>query len=541
MATMKKNTELNVGKAAPEDARELKKQLAERLDNFKSRIDPNSKVSPPTPSDQEAKRAATAPIVRQSIDDVVVEHNNVNGPALKFALKVSDMVWITAIIMVSVWSGYIGTNNRAIIAPIAVGLFGTAIFITTLLTSGVHRFHPREDYTAHQKKVFFAAFASLGVWLSSALILKPATFSPNALAWAGILATAGLFVLHSLYYLHIRRLHNVRALAPKIVMLGATESARRLIEANARSRDLNILAIFDDRLSRAPAHIHGVPVVGKVEDLLAWKDLPYIDRIVVTLPGIAESRRKALAEQVRLLPNRIAFVVDEFETLNHVSQRLTQIANVSMQDLTGKQKSARHVAVKRAMDIVISATALTLGAPVLALVAVLIKLDSPGPALFKQVRHGFNNREFEVYKFRSLRVEHEDKKAASQVTAGDSRVTKIGRIIRKTSLDELPQLFNVLKGDMSLVGPRPHAIGMKTGDIESYKLVEEYAHRHKVKPGMTGWAQINGSRGPLHNAEDVSRRVQLDVEYIERASALFDLMIMVKTLPCLLGDSENIR
>jgi len=140
-----------------------------------------------------------------------------------------------------------------------------------------------------------------------------------------------------------------------------------------------------------------------------------------------------------------------------------------------------------------------------------------------------------------MRNDQADLKAAQQTLAGDARITKIGRIIRKTSIDELPQLLNVLKGEMSLVGPRPHATGMRTGDTESYKLVEEYAHRHRVKPGMTGWAQINGSRGPLHNAEDVAERVRLDVEYIERSNWFFDLYIMVKTLPVMLGDSENIR
>ena len=234
-------------------------------------------------------------------------------------------------------------------------------------------------------------------------------------------------------------------------------------------------------------------------------------------------------------------MVDEFETLDHVQQRLTQIAQVGMADVTGKPKSGRHTLMKRLMDVSVSATLLTLGAPFLAILALLIKLDSPGPVLFKQPRHGFNNRVFHVYKFRSMRNDAADLKAAQQTVAGDARVTKLGRIIRKTSLDELPQLLNVLKGEMSLVGPRPHAVGMRTNDVESYKLVEEYAHRHKVKPGMTGWAQINGSRGPLHNAEDVARRVKLDVEYIERASVLWDVVIMLKTVPCLLGDSENIR
>lgn len=481
------------------------------------------------------------PVLRRPINSILVPKGQVNGSALRYALRVSDIVWVTAIIMLVVWNAYIGTNNKGVIAPIAAGILGAFMFAGTLLISGAHNFHPSESFGAHQKKVFFAGFSAIGAWLTTALILKPATFSPDMLAFAGFWGVVSLFLLHSLYYFQVRRLHDRKALAPNIVMLGATDSARRLIEQNAKSKDLNILAIFDDRISRAPENIYGVPVVGKVDDLLAWTELPYIDRIVVTLPSMAHARKSQLVHQIRRLPNRIAFVVDEFENYDHIQQRLTQIANISVQDVTGKPKSGGHTALKRLMDIVISGSVLVLGAPVLALIGLAVKLDSPGPMLFKQPREGFNNRVFHVYKFRSLRVEQQDLKAAQQVVKGDSRVTRVGRFIRKTSLDELPQLLNVLKGDMSLVGPRPHAVGMRTGDTESYKLVEEYAHRHKVKPGMTGWAQINGSRGPMHDAASVARRVQLDVEYIERASIWFDIVIMFKTIPCLLGDSENIR
>ena len=140
-----------------------------------------------------------------------------------------------------------------------------------------------------------------------------------------------------------------------------------------------------------------------------------------------------------------------------------------------------------------------------------------------------------------MRHEAADMRAERQVTANDDRVTRVGRILRSTSLDELPQLFNVIVGEMSLVGPRPHAIGMKTGDVESSELVARYAHRHRIKPGMTGWAAINGSRGPMHEPEEISMRVALDIAYIERQSALFDLKIMAKTIPSLLGDRAAIR
>jgi Undecaprenyl-phosphate glucose phosphotransferase len=461
--------------------------------------------------------------------------------ALRFGLRGLDIVLVCAIIALGIWNGYVGANERGVMAPVAASALGSVIFIAGLFISNAYRFNAATTWSGHLKTVMIASFAALGVWLTVALIIRPDTFLPDALAKAGLGAIALLAVLHSFYHIQIRRLHMREALSPTIVMLGATESARRIIEENAKTKELNILAIFDDRLARAPHNIHGVPVIGSLDDLLEWEALPYINRIVVTLPAMANKRKQDFVDRVRLLPNRIAFVVDEFENLNHVQQRLSEIAEISLRDVTGNPKSGRHVAVKRLLDISVSATALVLGAPVLALIALIIRLDSPGPVLFKQPRHGFNNRVFDVYKFRSMRNDEADLKAAQQTVVGDARVTKIGKFIRKTSLDELPQLLNVLKGEMSLVGPRPHAVGMKTEGKESIELVSEYAHRHKVKPGITGWAQINGSRGPLHNGEDVAERVRLDVEYIERSNVLWDIYIILKTLPVLLGDRTNVR
>lgn len=499
---------------------------------------PHAQASPHT---RENGGNGQAPKTRLPLAALKAPQKQANVNALRSAWRCSDIFWVSCVIMTGVWSAYIGASGRAGLASVSAGLIGAISFITLLFSVRAHQFRATETYSEHMRKVFVASAAALGIWLTFALIVRPETFLPDALAKSGLAATLALGLLHTIYYSHARRLHRKGALVPTVVMLGATETARRMIEENAKTHELNILAIFDERLSRAPIHIHGIPVVGKIADLLSWDQLPYIDRIVVTLPSLAEARKQEFYSQIRLLPNRIAFVVDEFEALDHVHQRLSEIAEISLNEQTKHSKSGLHTLIKRAMDVIISGTVIVLGAPFFLLLSFLIKKDSPGPALFKQPRHGFNNRVFEVYKFRSMRVETEDKLAKVQVTQGDSRITRLGQFIRKTSLDELPQLINVFKGEMSLVGPRPHAVGMHTGNIESYKLVEEYAHRHRMKPGMTGWAQINGSRGPLHSAEDVARRVRLDVEYIERSSALFDLMIMFKTLPCLLGDSENIR
>ncbi len=164
------------------------------------------------------------------------------------------------------------------------------------------------------------------------------------------------------------------------------------------------------------------------------------------------------------------------------------------------------------------------------LTAIAIKLDSPGPVFFKQKRYGFNNELIEVYKFRSMRVDALDPSAARLVTKRDPRVTRVGRFIRKTSIDELPQLFNVVfKGDLSLVGPRPHAIHAKAADRQYDEVVDGYFARHRVKPGITGWAQINGWRGETDTSDKIQRRVEHDLYYIENWSMLFDLRILALT------------
>jgi lipopolysaccharide/colanic/teichoic acid biosynthesis glycosyltransferase len=175
----------------------------------------------------------------------------------------------------------------------------------------------------------------------------------------------------------------------------------------------------------------------------------------------------------------------------------------------------------------------------MAIVAIAIRLDSRGPVLFKQKRYGFNNELIEVFKFRSMYVEATDATAAKLVTKGDPRVTRVGRFIRKTSLDELPQLFNVvLKGNLSLVGPRPHAVHAKAVDRLYDEAVDGYFARHRVKPGITGWAQINGWRGETDNDEKIQRRVEHDLYYIENWSVLFDLYILAMT-PFSLLKTEN--
>jgi lipopolysaccharide/colanic/teichoic acid biosynthesis glycosyltransferase len=186
--------------------------------------------------------------------------------------------------------------------------------------------------------------------------------------------------------------------------------------------------------------------------------------------------------------------------------------------------------MKRVFDVVVSATALVLLSPLLVMIAVLIRLETPGPALFLQRRWGMGGRQFLVLKFRSMSMELSDFSGVAQTVENDPRVTRVGRFLRRSNLDELPQLINVLLGDMSLVGPRCHAIGMQAAGMKYEELVPEYHERHAVRPGITGLAQMKGLRGPTHSAVKSRARIACDLFYIRNYSLLLDIKIILGTL-----------
>jgi lipopolysaccharide/colanic/teichoic acid biosynthesis glycosyltransferase len=205
-------------------------------------------------------------------------------------------------------------------------------------------------------------------------------------------------------------------------------------------------------------------------------------------------------------------------------------SGMAVQLLADRPIRHRDAVLKALQDWALGGLITLLLLPLLALVALAIRIDSPGPVVFRQRRHGLNNAEFDIYKFRSMRWAPDSAATALvQTTRGDPRITRLGRFLRATSLDELPQLFNVLAGDMSLVGPRPHAVSMRTEDRLGTEITDSYPHRHRVKPGITGWAQVNGARGATDTALQLQRRVDLDIEYIERWSIWLDLKILVMT------------
>lgn len=323
------------------------------------------------------------------------------------------------------------------------------------------------------------------------------------------------------------------------VILGATDNGMRLADYMARTRDVRtgLVGFIDDRVSRLPKEIAGLPVLGNSYELARLVREERITQILVALPWSADSRIGQVVRELRRMSVKVLLVPDMI-AFRHARQRVTEVAGLPMFNVSERPLDGWSPMIKRIEDLVLASLALLAAAPVMLLVAVAIKLDSPGPVLFRQKRYGYNNRLIEVFKFRSMYTDRSDANAERQTTRHDDRVTRVGRIIRKTSLDELPQLFNVLLGSMSMVGPRPHATATKAAGILFEDAVTEYTARHRVKPGITGLAQINGYRGETDTLEKIEKRVAFDLHYIENWSVWFDLYILARTVPALLFTKE---
>lgn len=317
----------------------------------------------------------------------------------------------------------------------------------------------------------------------------------------------------------------------RAVLIGGGSLAADLISALSTSpqSDLKIVGIFDDRNDdRSPPVVDGYPKLGSIADLESFARSARVDMLIFTMPLRAEDRVLELAERLRILPVDIRLSANG-QKLRFRPRAYSYIGNVPFLDIFDRPLSDWGQFVKSLEDIALATFVLVLAAPVMLLIAIAVKLESRGPVLFRQKRYGFNNELIEVYKFRSMYIERCDANASKLVTRDDPRVTRVGRFIRKTSLDELPQLFNVLKGQLSLVGPRPHATQAKAADELYDDAVDSYFARHRVKPGITGWAQINGWRGETDTLEKIQRRVEHDLYYIDNWSLFFDLYILART------------
>jgi len=424
----------------------------------------------------------------------------------------------------------------------------TAAILATALAAvviaeraGLYKVASLRATVRHLWQVVVAWASALGLLLGAVFLLKfgqefsrvwfTAWFATGLVAILSARAAGRTVVQH---------LAGQGRLSRRAIVFGAGEAGARLVaqlQADTGS-DVQIAGLFDDRgADRIPESLAGYPLLGNTDQLVAFCRSQDIDLLILSLPVTAERRLLEILKKLWVLPIDIRLAAHA-SALRFSPRAYSHVGSVPLLDVMDRPLDEWDRLVKSAFDRIVAALAVIALAPVMALVALAVRLDSKGPALFRQKRLGFNNEVIEVWKFRSMYVDRSDATASRLVTKGDPRVTRVGRIIRKTSLDELPQLFNVIGGTLSLVGPRPHALHAKAADRLYHEVADGYFARHKVKPGITGLAQVRGWRGETDTEEKLKGRIASDLEYIENWSLLLDTYILVRT-PLALFKSDN--
>ncbi|MDQ2104342.1 exopolysaccharide biosynthesis polyprenyl glycosylphosphotransferase [Azospirillum isscasi] len=355
--------------------------------------------------------------------------------------------------------------------------------------------------------------------------------------WAGV-ALAFLGAGRAMAALGVRLLEERGVLRRRVVVFGATDAAERMITnlmLPEHRANYSILGLFDDRgTDRRPESLAGFPVSGDLLDFKRFLRDNRVDMIVIALPWRAALRIHGLCMQLQMISLDILIPLDEensrlrLANMRHVGD-VRHIGNVPALLVMRQPLRGMQIVMKRIEDVAVAGLGLLVASPVMLAAAIAIRLDSPGPVIFRQTRVGFNNRPFTMLKFRTMAVDDRDD-GAGGTRRDDPRITRVGRFLRRTSIDELPQLFNVLTGDMSVVGPRAHVPNMRVGNHRYADVVREYAARSRVKPGITGWAQINGMRGGIHTVEKARVGVDMDIHYVENWSLWLDARIIISTV-----------
>ncbi len=413
------------------------------------------------------------------------------------------------------------------------GVIAVLLTVHIFQWAGLYNFNKLTDFYAQSSRL-------LGCWvlvMAGLLVvgfLAKMPLGATSRLWFGIwfgYGFVGLFATRMLLHHQITRWQHAGRLARNVAIVGTGPHGKRLLDHMGRHRSdgENIVGIFTDLIQDADSatSVAGHPVLGGVEDLVECARRGMLDQVIIALPCSAEQRildlmktLRSLPIDVRLCPDMISFHLPD-RTVSHV-------VGVPMLNVFEKPLTGWGLILKGMEDRLLAGLILFLISPLLLVIAFAIKLDSRGPILFRQKRYGFNNEVIEVLKFRSMYTDRcSIDSHVPQATKEDPRVTRVGRFIRRTSLDELPQFLNVLTGNMSIVGPRPHAVAHN----EQYAgVIDQYLARHRVKPGITGWAQVNGLRGETETLEKMEQRVRYDLYYIDNWSLLFDLRIIFRTL-----------
>jgi Undecaprenyl-phosphate glucose phosphotransferase len=461
-----------------------------------------------------------------------------SGTVITGIVQIAEAILLIAIGFAIYWS-YVGLGDESFYIPVilASALFANLIFNI----AQTHRLR------AYRTRFWQVSRVIIG-WSSVIAILAIGFFFFKAgdqvsrvwlMSWWGI-GGAGLAIYRLALRALVQHWSDAGQLKRRTVIVGGGQDAAQLIaqiQTSAKS-DIELLGLFDDRIDdRSPDVVSGFNKLGRVSDLVEFARRTRVDLVLVSMPLSAEKRVLDMLTQLWVLPVDIRLSA-HMSKLRFTEKAYSYVGDLPVLDMADRPISDWNLVFKWAFDKIVAVLALIALSPIMMITAIAIRLESKGPVFFVQDRHGFNNELIRIYKFRSMRADTLDANAAKLVTKDDPRVTKVGKFIRRTSIDELPQLFNVLKGELSIVGPRPHALQAKAANTLYYEAVEGYFARHKVKPGITGWAQISGWRGETDTLDKIEQRVNHDLYYIENWSILFDIKILALT-PFRLFSSGN--
>lgn len=444
----------------------------------------------------------------------------------RFSARLFDLFWVVA---AAVAAYYIRFGDLELPLNYQIVILIGALLIA--IVSSYSRIY--DSWRGRSQLVLFTRLA--GTWvLGYIILLGLLVFSHQAeyfsrlwlLGWI-ISGVGGSVAFRYCTYLMLGRLRKGGLNHKGVLVVGTGESAWDAVKALKENPwvgyDIVQMVPIDGCKTSSP--YEGIPVAGKHADLAKLVRTLGVQEVWICLPLKKGDYVNQVLYDLRHSTVDIRYVPDfsDFRLLNH---KATELAGMQMLNLSCSPISGLNYYMKQLEDRVLGLMIFALISPLLLLISLGVKLSSPGPVIFKQYRNGIDGRKINVYKFRSMKVHSEPGCEVTQATRHDERITRFGRFLRKTSLDELPQFFNVIQGKMSIVGPRPHAVAHN----EQYKeIVESYMKRHKVKPGITGWAQINGLRGETDTVDKMKKRVEYDLFYIENWSLLFDLKIIALT------------
>lgn len=478
----------------------------------------------------------------EKIEPAAVAAPATEAAAKKHVTRWSRVVAADLVGLYDVFAVVAGSTVPAMIYGSAGGIVSDWLLITqtslaaaiivhlVLRSMGMYDTAKMHDFPRAPTSLLFAL--TVGLVSTFGIGLPSALRHGHALIWLATWLSASftlILLFRAIAHMVLKRMTAAGYFDQRIAVFGAGQIARRVHDHLANPKlGIQFVGVFDDRIGEDRINPEGLTVAGRLDDLINAARSEGIDQIVIALPQSADRRIAAVAKKLEQLPVSVHIVTHIASDLvdEGPAHKVSNIGSVGMLDVKKKALADWGPFVKRIEDITIGSLLAVVAALLTPFIALAIKLDSKGPVFFRQRRRGLNQKIIDVVKFRTMHV-LEDGDDVKQAKPDDARVTRVGRFLRRTSLDELPQLWNVLKGEMSLVGPRPHAL---VHDEQFGEILETYANRHEVKPGITGLAQVSGLRGETVTPGSVEARVNADIAYIKTWSLGLDLKILAQTL-----------